>query len=69
MDAVRLVAPKSVWVKADQVFAEAADGQTFVMTAEVALRLSRLLGLAGEAAIMNRLGLGGEIREGEVKPP
>ncbi len=69
MDEVRLVAPRRVWVAADQVYAEGARGETFVMTAEVALRMSRLLGLAGSTAIMNRTGSRDDIREGVIDTP
>ncbi|MEH3108229.1 MAG: hypothetical protein PGN09_13435 [Sphingomonas fennica] len=58
-----------VWVEGDRVYAQTVGGRVTAMTAEVALRMSRLLGLAGGAAIMNRMGSPDDLREGPIETP
>lgn len=49
------IKPKRVWVEGDLVLFEAADGTVTAMTAEVSIRISRLLGLAAGDALFNRI--------------
>lgn len=46
--------PRRVWVEEDAVYAEASDGTVVVMTAEVAIHISRLFGVAGGDALLKR---------------
>lgn len=69
MPAIPYERPNRIWVSGDNVFAETYDGQTVVMSAETALYISRLLGLAGGNAIINRMGGAGNLIEGDVGRP
>ena len=47
--------PKRVWVEDGHVLVEGHDGATLIMTPEVALELSRLLGTAGGDSLINKV--------------
>lgn len=52
--------PKRIWVENDHVLTEAVDGTISVMTAEVSIHISRLLGAAGADALINRVTMQGQ---------
>ena len=55
MSPIRYSNPRRVWVVDDEVYAETHDGRTVVMSAEVAIHVSRLFGTAGGDALMHRV--------------
>jgi len=52
---IRYEKPRRVWVEDGHVLVEAHDGATFIMTPEVAIDLSRLLGRAGADSLIHRV--------------
>lgn len=47
--------PRRIWVEDGHVFIEGHDGATLMMTPEVAIELSRLLGEAGTESLINKV--------------
>ena len=51
----RYESPNRVWVADGHVLLESHNGDTIIMTPEVALELSRILGAAGSDALVNKV--------------
>lgn len=47
--------PRKLWVEDGHVFVEGHDGEVVSMTPTVAIKMGRMLGEAGAAALINRV--------------
>ncbi len=54
--------PKRIWPEGEVVLVECEDGAVLRLTAETALKMSRMLAHAGGTAVMNRLDFPGPAR-------
>ena len=54
-EAIPYLKPRRVWVEDGHVYVEGHDGAILIMSPEVAIELSRLLGSAGSDSLINRV--------------